>query len=468
MSTSHAAHPDRLLPVDPGTRDVARRLLAHVEDLPVISPHGHLDPAMFVTDEPFPDPTTLLITPDHYVTRVLHSAGVDLADLGVGGSETDKQEAWRIFVRHWPLFTGTASGYWLEQEFEHVFGINPDRLSTDDPDELYGELSEVIARPDFRPRALAETFGLEILATTDDPLDDLAHHKALAEDPDFSPRVLPTFRPDAYTKMYNAGFAENVARLIDTAGEGQHGYAGYLQALRNRRQYFIDHGATSSDHGTHNVDSQPLDDAEAQRLFDKGRAGTATFAEALAFEANMTYRFAEMSRDDHLVMTIHPGVHRNHSASAFERFGADTGHDIPFGLDYTRGLQPLLSDFGENPDLHLVLFTMDETVFSRELAPLAGYYPSVYLGAPWWFIDEIDAMNRYRAATTGTAGFSRYSGFIDDTRAYCSIPARHNTSRRVEAAYLARLVGEHRLSEDRAAEIIVDLIDSSPRRVFKL
>ncbi|WP_156228842.1 glucuronate isomerase [Corynebacterium comes] len=468
MSTSHAAHPDRLLPVDPGTRSIARRLLAHVEDLPVISPHGHLDPAMFVHDEPFADPTTLLITPDHYVTRVLHSAGVDLADLGVGGSDADKQAAWRIFVHHWPMFAGTASGYWLEQEFEHVFDINPDRLATDDADELYAELSEVIARPDFRPRALAEAFGLEVLATTDDPLDDLAHHRTLAEDPEFSPRVLPTFRPDAYTKMYNVGFAENVEKLIDTAGDGQTGYGGYLQALRNRRRYFIDHGATSADHGTHNADAHPLDDAEAQRILDKGRAGTATRAEALAFEANMTYRFAEMSRDDHLVMTLHPGVHRNHSASAFKRFGADTGHDIPFSLDYTTGLQPLLSDFGENPDFHFVLFTMDETVFSRELAPLAGYYPSVYLGAPWWFIDEIDAMNRYRSATTGAAGFSRYSGFIDDTRAYCSIPARHNTSRRVDAAYLARLVGEHRLSEDRAAEIIVDLIDSSPRRVFKL
>ena len=344
MNTSHAAHPDRLLPVDPTTRAIARRLLAHVEDLPVISPHGHLDPAMFVTDEPFPDPTTLLITPDHYVTRVLHSAGVDLADLGVGGSnpDVDKQAAWRIFQQHWPLYAGTASGYWLEQEFEHVFGIHPERLNTDDPDDIYAELSEVIARPDFRPRALADTFGLEVLATTDDPLDDLAAHRTLAADPTFSPRVLPTFRPDAYTKMYNAGFAENVEKLIDVAGDGQTGYAGYLQALRNRRAYFLDHGATSADHGTHDADTTPLDDATAQRLFDKGRAGTATRAEAAAFEANMTYRFAEMSRDDGLVMTLHPGAYRNHSASAFARFGADTGHDIPFALDYTRGLQPLL------------------------------------------------------------------------------------------------------------------------------
>lgn len=468
MSTSHAAHPDRLLPADPGTRDIARRLLAHVEDLPIISPHGHLDPAMFTADEPFPNPTALLISPDHYLTRVLHTAGVDLADLGVGGHEADPRQAWRIFCSHWHLYAGTATGYWVEQEFEHVFQINPDRISADNADAIYDELTEILARPDFRPRALAEDFNLEVLATTDDPLDDLAHHKALAEDPTFTPRVLPTFRPDAYTKMYKPEFADNVAKLIEVAGDGQTGYQGYLAAMRNRRQYFLDHGATSSDHGTHDAATTPLSDAEAQRLLDKGMRGEATFEEALAFEANMTYRFAEMSQDDGLVMTLHPGVYRNHSTSAFKKFGADVGHDIPFQMEFTRSLQPLLSDFGENKDFHFVVFTIDETTFSREIAPLAGYYPSVYAGAPWWFIDEIDAMSRFRSYTTGTTGFSRYSGFIDDTRAYCSIPARHNTSRRVEAGYLARLVAEHRLTEDRAADVIVDLIDASPRRVFKL
>lgn len=469
MSTSHPYHPDRLLPADPGTREIARRLLAHVEDLPIISPHGHLAPSMFVSNEPFPNPSALLIAPDHYLTRVLHSAGVNLEELQVGGHEGEgPRHAWRLFCQHWPLFAGTASGYWLEQEFAHVFGIDPARISLEHADELYDELEATLTKPDFRPRELAEEFGLEVLATTDDPMDDLASHAALAADSSFSPRVLPTFRPDAYTKMYNPGFAENVARLIDTAGDGKAGYEGYLQAMRNRRQYFIEHGAVSSDHGLHNTDSTPLEPAEAQRLLDKGLAGTATREEAAAFEANMTYRFAEMAQEDGLVMTIHPGVHRNTSSSALAKFGPDTGHDIPFGLDYVTGLIPLLDSFGENPDFHFVMFTIDETVYSREIAPIAGYYPAAYAGAPWWFIDEIDAMQRFRAATTGTTGFSRYSGFIDDTRAYCSIPARHNTSRRVEASYLARLVAEHRISEDRASEIIVDLIDASPRRVFKL
>lgn len=472
MTTSHASHPDRLLPADPGTRDIARRLLAHVEDLPIISPHGHLEASMFVKDEAFPDPTSLLISPDHYLTRMMHSAGVDLADLRVGGHEgKSAREAWRIFMSHWDLYAGTATGYWVEQEFEHVFGINAERLNVGTPehaDAIFDELTDILAKPDFRPRALAEQFNLEVLATTDDPLDDLADHKALADDPTFSPRVLPTFRPDAYTKMYNAGWAEKTTKLIDTAGDGKAGWEGYLQAMRNRRQYFINHGATSADHGLHDTDTTPLSHEDAQKILDKGLAGTATLAEMRAFEANTTYRFAEMSQEDGLVMTIHPGVYRNHSASAQKKFGADIGADIPFQMEFTNGLRPLLSDFGENKDFHFVIFTIDESVYSREVAPLAGYYPAAYVGAPWWFIDEIDAMNRFRSATTGTTGFSRYSGFIDDTRAYCSIPARHNTSRRVEANYLARLVAEHRITESRAAEIIVDLIDASPRRVFKL
>ena len=472
MTTSHASHPDRLLPADPGTRDIARRLLAHVEDLPIISPHGHLEASMFVKDEAFPDPTSLLISPDHYLTRMMHSAGVDLADLRVGGHEgKSAREAWRIFMSHWDLYAGNATGYWVEQEFEHVFGINAERLNVGTPehaDAIFDELTDILAKPDFRPRALAEQFNLEVLATTDDPLDDLADHKALADDPTFSPRVLPTFRPDAYTKMYNAGWAEKTTKLIDTAGDGKAGWEGYLQAMRNRRQYFINHGATSADHGLHDTDTTPLSHEDAQKILDKGLAGTATLAEMRAFEANTTYRFAEMSQEDGLVMTIHPGVYRNHSASAQKKFGADIGADIPFQMEFTNGLRPLLSDFGENKDFHFVMFTIDESVYSREVAPLAGYYPAAYVGAPWWFIDEIDAMNRFRSATTGTTGFSRYSGFIDDTRAYCSIPARHNTSRRVEANYLARLVAEHRITESRAAEIIVDLIDASPRRVFKL
>jgi len=290
----------------------------------------------------------------------------------------------------------------------------------------------------------------------------------LAADPAFAGRVLPTFRPDQYLNIAHPAWNDNVERLISAAGSGASGYAGYISALESRRRHFVENGAVSADHGVRTPATLKLDDADAERLFERARAGKATPEDREAFEAHMMYQMARMSVEDGLVMTVHPGSYRNHHAPTFQAFGADTGHDIPFAVNYTEAIRPLLQDFGTAKDFHLVLFTLDETVFSRELAPLAGFYPSVYIGAPWWFLDAPDAMLRFRAAVTETAGFSRSSGFIDDTRAFCSIPARHDTSRRVESAFLARLVAEHRISEDRAHELIVDIVDSSPRRVFKL
>lgn len=167
-------------------------------------------------------------------------------------------------------------------------------------------------------------------------------------------------------------------------------------------------------------------------------------------------------------MTIHPGVRRNHHTDTFASYGPDVGCDIPIAVEYTDSLRPLLDAYGTHPNLHLVLFTIDETVYSRELAPLAGFYPSVYVGVPWWFIDAPEAIRRFRSAVTETAGFSRTSGFIDDTRAFCSIPARHDMSRRLDAGYLSELVTEHRLPEDEAYEAIHDLVVTNPRSVFKL
>lgn len=468
-SESIASHPDRLLPADPATRSIARSLLADVEHLPIVSPHGHVSPAMIADNTPFPDPTELFISPDHYLTRLLHAHGVDLADLRVGGhTQTDPRESWRIFCRNWSLFDGTATGYWLRSSFVNVFGIDDSRIDEAHADELYDQFMELVQKPEFHPRALFDSFGIEVMATTDDPMDTLEPHDRVAADDSFTGRMLPTFRPDAYVQFAKPGFADSVRRLIEEAGDGLTGYAGYLRAMQNRRRYFIDHGAVSADHGTHDALTLKLDDAEADRLLQKGLSGDFTFEEAHAFEANMTYQFARMAVEDGLVMTIHPGVHRNHSPETFAEFGADTGHDIPFQMEYTRSLQPLLADFGNQKDFNLVLFTIDETVYSREIAPLAGFYPSVYVGAPWWFIDEPDAMLRWRSAITGTAGFSRSSGFIDDTRAFTSIPARHEASRRTEASFLARLVAEHRITEERAHEIIVDIVDAAPRRAFKL
>ena len=469
MSTSIAADPDRLLPADPATRTVARSLLALVENLPIISPHGHVDAALLEADERFPDPTTLLISPDHYVTRLVHAGGVGLDRLRVGGTTSaTPREAWRHFCAAWPAFDGTASGYWLRSEFVNVFGLDDTRIDAEHSDEIFDAIEARLASPGFRPRALFDAFGIEVLATTDDPLDDLAAHRALAADPGFTGRVLPTFRPDAYLKVNAPGWAERVDRLVQVAGDGLTGHAGYLRALENRRGFFVANGAVSSDHGSRTAQTAKLDDATASALFDTARRGEASMADADLFEAHMMYQMARMAVADGLVMTIHPGIFRNHHTATHGAFGADTGHDIPVAVDYTNGLRALLEDFGTAEGFHLVPFTTDETVFSREIAPLAGFYPSVFIGAPWWFLDAPDAMLRFRSAVTETAGFTRSSGFIDDTRAFASIPARHDASRRTEAAFLARLVVERRVSEDRAAEIIVDLVDASPRRVFKL
>jgi glucuronate isomerase len=445
--------------------------LADVQNLPIISPHGHVPAEVIADDIPFPDPTALLVTADHYVTRLIHAAGVPLDELGVGTVTADTRDAWRRFAEAWPLFDGTATGYWLRREFEQVFDIPEslvDSLSTGGADAVYDAISVKLSEPGFRPRHLFKEFGIEVLATTDDPIDSLDAHARLREDLSFSGRVLPTFRPDTYLDPAHPDWQQRVERLTAEASDGIDGFAGYLRALENRRGYFIEHGAVSADHGVRTPRALKLDPAEAEALFAAARRGHATRAQQEAFAAHMLYQMARMSVEDGLVMTVHPGSYRNHHGPTGERFGADTGHDIPFAIDYTESTRPLLQDFGTADGFHLVLFTLDETVFSRELAPLAGFYPSVFIGAPWWFLDAPDAMLRFRSAVTETAGFSRTSGFVDDTRAFCSIPARHDASRRVEAAFLARLVVEHRLPEARAHELIVDIVDGAPRRVFKL
>lgn len=468
MLTDIAKHPDRLLPTDPGVREIARRLHAEVEALPIVSPHGHVEASMLADDEPFPNPTALLISPDHYVTRLLHANGVPLEHLLVGDTEeVSPREAWALFCTHWEDFDGTASGYWLRQEFTDVFGIDPSSISRENADQVYDDVSARIAAPDFLPRALFEQMNIEVLATTDDPLDDLEAHRRLAADPSFTGRVLPTFRPDRFLK-FGTGFADAVNTLVDTHGGGLSAYDGYVRALENRREFFIEHGAVSTDHGAHTPRTLRMSSEEAAALFRKGLSGTATAEEGHAFEAHMMYQMARMSAEDGLVMTIHPGVHRNTHTPTLKRFGPDTGHDIPFAVDYSTGLKPLLEDFGTAAGFHIIPFTIDETVYSREIAPLAGFYPSVFIGAPWWFLDAPDAMHRFRAAVTETTGFSRSSGFIDDTRAFCSIPARHDAARRVEASFLARLVAEHRITEERAHQAIIELVDTSPRRAFKL
>ncbi|UQU61829.1 glucuronate isomerase [Couchioplanes caeruleus] len=466
--------PDPVFATDPRQRDLARELHAVARDLPLICPHGHVDPGLLAEDRPFPDPARLLVVPDHYVTRMLLSQGVPPARLGVPSRtgepvETDGRAIWRLLAAHWHLFRGTPSRLWLERTFETVFGVDtPLRAAT--ADEVYDAIAARLAEPAFRPRALFQRFGIEVLATTESPLDDLSRHAKLAADGWGGPggRVITTFRPDGVADMEFPGWAGNVARLGEITGEDTETYDGYLAALRSRREAFIAAGATSSDHGHLTARTVALSAGEAARLFGRGLRGEASPADAETFRGHMLMEFARMSLDDGLVLQLHPGAVRDHNTWLHEAHGRDVGGDIPQATDYVHALRPLLDRYGNDPRLRIVLYTLDEDAFSRELAPLAGGYAALYLGAPWWFLDSPDGLRRFREAVTETAGFYNTAGFVDDTRAFCSIPVRHDIARRADAAYLASLVVQDRLPFDEAAETIADLAYHLPKRIFRL
>ncbi|SDT08481.1 glucuronate isomerase [Actinoplanes derwentensis] len=466
---SLTSHPDRLLPADPGTRAVARRLHHAVRDLPIISPHGHVDPRLLLDDAPFTDPVSLFVQPDHYVTRLLHAGGVPLNDLGIGAGplpQAHARQVWRLLCGRWDLFRGTPVRYWLETALSDVFGIS-DRPGTGNADDLYDRIATRLAQDSHRPRAMLDRFGIEFLATTDDPADDLTAHAALAE-AGLRARIVPTFRPDRYLETAAPGWADTVKRLGAVADTDIGQYHGFLAALENRRRHFIAHGAVSTDHSHADAAAEPLPLAEAARIYARALSGEVLKAEATAFRRHMILEMARMSCEDGLVMTLHPAIARNHHPPTFDRFGPDTGHDIPTQVEFTRALRPLLTRFGTHPGFHLVLFTTDPTVYSREIAPLASFYPSVYAGVPWWFLDNPSEIRAFQRSVTEIAGFSRLSGFIDDTRAFLSIPARHDMARRLDAGHLAELVVAHRLDEDEALDTLTSLVSAQPRKVFKL
>ena len=470
MAETLELHPDRALPVDPAQRALARSILDQTADLPLVCMHGHVEAEVFADDRAFDDPAHLLIVPDHYVTRMLVSQGVPLSELGVpradgGATESDPRAIWRRFCAGWKLFRGTPSRFWLEHELATVFEVTQ-VPSAETADEIYDRIAEVVARPDFRPRALLDRFNIEIISTTDPASSDLSQHRRLA-DAGYGERVVPTFRPDAVAYPDRPTWRDEVRRLGEVAGTEVGDYPSFLEALRRRRAAFVEAGARASDHGHDYADATPLDDSVAQALFARALAGgPISAAEGRAFAGHMLFQFAGMARDDGLVMQIHPGVLRNHHPGMFAKHGADKGFDIPFAAEYTHALRPMLEAFGMDPGFRCILFTIDETVYTRELAPLAGVYPSVRLGAPWWFIDSPEGMRRFRETATETAGFYNMSGFVDDTRAFASIPARHDLSRRIDAGFLARLVLEHRLSEDEAHETAVDLAYRIPQAAY--
>ena len=464
-------HPDRLFPDEPSTRLIARRLYDQVKGLPIISPHGHTDPAWFAEDQPFENPAALLIQPDHYVFRMLHSQGVRLEDLGIprrdgGPVESDPRAIWRRFAERYHLFRGTPSRMWHDWVYAKVFGLTH-RLSAETADHYYDVIDEALKTDAFRPRALFERYNIELLATTEGPLDDLKHHAAIAAS-GWQGRVITTYRPDPVIDPDHPRFLTNLTRLGEMTGEDTATWQGYLAAHRNRRAFFREHGATATDHGHPTAATFDLTTAEAEALYARVRSGAHTPDEAERFRGAMLVEMARMSLDDGMVLQIHPGVHRSHNAPLLADFGTDKGADIPVATDYVTALKPLLNRYGSEPGLSIIVFTLDETSYSRELAPLAGHYPALRLGPPWWFHDSPEGMRRFREQTTETAGFYNTVGFNDDTRAFLSIPARHDVARRMDCGWLAQLVVEHRLDEDEAHEVARALTYDLVKAAYRL
>ena len=472
MSLPLTLHPDRLFPADEASRSVARALYAGVKDLPIVSPHGHTDPRWYAENEAFPDPSTLFIVPDHYVFRMLYSQGVALEDLGVprrdgGATEQDSRKIWRIFAANQHLFRGTPSAMWLAHAFHEVFGVR-ERLTPENADKIYDQIDAQLKLPEFRPRALFEQFNIEVIATTESPLDDLKWHKQIRES-GWKGRVLTAYRPDPVVDPDFPGFAENLVELGRITGEDTTRWTGYLAALQNRRDYFREHGGcTSTDHGHPTATTADLSAKVAAELFRKVCSGSFTAHDAELFRGQMLTEMARMSVGDGLVMQIHPGSFRSHNPGVMEKFGRDKGADIPTATDYVHALKPLLDRFGNETKLSIILFTLDETSYSRELAPLVGHYPALKIGPAWWFYDAPEGMRRYRELVTETAGFYNTVGFNDDTRAFLSIPARHDVARRIDCAYLGRLVAEHRLDLDEAHAVAHDLAYGLAKKAYKL
>jgi glucuronate isomerase len=462
--------PDRLFPADPSTRSIARTLYAEVADLPIVSPHGHTDPAWFADNLAWTDATSLLLAPDHYLYRMLYSQGIALADLGVpdrkGAPATDPRAAWRTFADHYHLFRGTPSRLWLDHVFAEIFGID-EALEAESADRYFDTINAALATPAFRPRALFDRFRIDFLATTEGPQDDLSAHHRIRES-GWGGRVVTTYRPDAVIDIEHEAFRPALARFAELTGEDVHDWRGYLAAHRKRRADFRAAGATATDHGHPTAATADLSAAEAEALFTRIISGGWSPVDAELFRAQMLTEMAAMSIDDGMVMQIHPGAHRNHNAALFASHGRDKGADVPTPTDYVGALKPLLDRFGNEAGLSIILFTLDETSYARELAPLAGHYPCLKLGPPWWFHDSPEGMRRFREMTTETAGFYNSVGFNDDTRAFLSIPARHDVARRVDCGFLARLVAEHRLQDWEAAELAHELTSGLVRRAYRI
>lgn len=464
-------HEDRYFSPDPSIRGYARRIYEEIKDLPIVSPHGHVDPQLFVDNKPFPNPTQLFLIPDHYIYRMLYSQGVPMENLGIppiDGTEveTDPVKIWKLFAENYHLFTGTPSGNWLAFEFHKIFDIK-EKPNAKNAGAIYKQIEERLKTPEFLPKTLFEKFNIEVLSTTDAASDSLIQHKEIRAS-GWHKRVIPCFRPDAVTDLSAKNWKGNLQALEKAVGYTIDSYKKFIQALEERRAFFKHSGATSTDHGVFSPYTRKMTADEAEKTFSRALKGALEKDDAALFTANMLMEMARMSTEDGLTMQIHPGSYRNHNEVVFNRYGLDKGCDIPMQTEYTFNLKELLNNYGNNKNFTLIVFTLDETAYARELAPLAGHYPAMKLGPAWWFHDSLEGMMRFRRMVTETAGFYNTVGFNDDTRAFLSIPARHDLARRVDANYLGELTARHIISITEAITVAKDLTYNLVKKAYKL
>jgi glucuronate isomerase len=472
MSESWTLDPDMLFDPNPARRSLARSLYEEVEDLPIVGPHGHVPPKLLADPgATLGTPAELFIIPDHYVFRMLYSQGVPMEDLGVptvDGTpvETDHRRIWQRFCENFHLFRATPTGLWLSDELVNIFGVT-ERPTGENAQRIYDDLEERLASPEYAPRALLERFNVEILCTTDAATDTLEHHAALRAE-GWDGRVRPTFRPDAVTDLSTPGWRENIDRLSQVSGIAVVNYGSFVEALEERRFFFKEMGAVATDHSATTPHTERLSEREAQDIFTRALSGTANAEDGVRFTAHLLMEMARMSAEDRLVMQLHAGSLRNHNETVHQRFGLDAGADIPIAADWTRGLRALLEEWGNDPSFRLVVFGLDEATYSRELAPLAGHYPAMLLGAPWWFYDSPLGMRRYLDAVVETAGIYNTAGFNDDTRAFASIPSRHDVWRRVTCDWVAGLLTTGLVDEEDALEMVRELAYSLAKKAYRI
>lgn len=452
--------------------EFAFTLYQSVAGLPYICPHGHVDPRLFADPAyQFGSPVDLLIIPDHYIFRMLYSQGISLDALAiprVDGTqvEQDHRKIWQLFADHFYLFRGTPTGIWIRDELATVFGIT-EKLNSANAQKIYDTLSEKLAQPEFSPRRLFERFHIEVLATTDAATDTLKFHQQIRES-GWNARIIPTFRPDAVVNLDTEQWQQQIAQLSAVSGITIHNYTTFIQALEKQRAFFKAMGAVATDHAALTAYTQRLSPEEADRIFQRALKNESLPEDAYRFTGHMLIELARMSVEDGLVMQLHIGSLRNHNPSIFEQYGRDKGADIPIQTEYTRALKPLLDQFGNDSRLTLILFTLDETTYSRELAPLVGHYPALRLGPPWWFFDSLNGMQRFFEQVMETAGLYNTVGFNDDTRAFPSIPVRHDVWRRASANWLADLVSRYIIDEADAMEMMADLGYGLAHRAYRL